>query len=206
MPPEIQALIDAYPRTPPGRTDRLVAALASLPPAAALGGFGRFPVAGPASWSHDWLFPRHTPEFHVHEGTDVFAAHGTPVVSPAAGVVTVSHGDVGGLAVKVTQPDGTWWYLAHLSSTTVKSGDDVVPGTVVGAVGDTGNASGGAPHVHVEIHPYGGGPLDPKRTLDQLYAEALAAAPAYVRDHEARTLLRADRLDPVEPIEGSAQA
>jgi murein DD-endopeptidase MepM/ murein hydrolase activator NlpD len=181
VPPEIQALIDAYPRTPAGSTTALVAALDQVDPAERHLGFGRFPVAGLARWSHDWLFPRHTPSFHTHEGTDVFAHRGTAVISPAAGVVDASEGAIGGLAVKVTQDDGTYWYLSHLDTVTVADGDVVVPGHIVGTVGDSGNAKGGAPHVHVEVHPYGGGAVDPKRILDAYYAEALAAAPDVVR-------------------------
>lgn len=181
VPPEVQALIDAYPRTPAGSTAELVEVLARVDPAVRHRGFGRFPVAGLARWSHDWLFPRHTPSFHTHEGTDVFAHAGTPVIAPAAGLVEVTEGSVGGLAVTVTQPDGTYWYLAHLDTATVTTGDSVVPGHVVGTVGDSGNAKGSAPHVHVEVHPHGGAALDPKPLLDLAYAEALAAAPDVLR-------------------------
>jgi murein DD-endopeptidase MepM/ murein hydrolase activator NlpD len=133
----------------PGSTRELVAALSALPAPAARAGFGRFPVAGAATWSHDWLFPRHEPTFHVHQGTDVFAARGTVVQSPAIGTVRVSNGSVGGLAVKVVQDDGTYWYLAHLDEATATDGQRVGLGDPVGLVGDTGNAAGGAPHVHV---------------------------------------------------------
>jgi murein DD-endopeptidase MepM/ murein hydrolase activator NlpD len=190
VPPELQALIDAYPRTPAGSTADLVAALEPVTDAAVTGGYGRFPVGGLATWSHDWLFARHEPSLHLHEGTDVFADRGTPVLSPAAGIARVSSGAVGGLAVTVTQPDGTYWYLAHLDATLVETGTAVVPGTVVGTVGDTGNARGGAPHVHLEVHPFGGDPLDPKRILDAYAAEALSNAPAFVAAQRV-ALLRA---------------
>jgi len=188
--PEMQARIDAYPRTPARSTDALVAALELVPDAATTGGFGRFPVGGRATWSHDWLFPRHEPELHFHEGTDVFAARGTPVLSPTAGTVRVSNGGSGGLAVTVTQTDGTSWYLAHLDAATVRTGDVVGPGAVVGTVGDSGNARGGSPHVHVEVWPFGGAPLDPKPLLDAYADEALRGAPAFVAGHRL-ALLRA---------------
>ena len=190
-------MIDAYPRTPAGSTRDLVAALAGLPAPAARAGFGRFPVAGAATWSHDWLFPRHTPEFHVHEGTDVFAARGTVVQSPAIGTARISNGTVGGLAVKVVQDDGTYWYLAHLDETTVTDGQRVGLGDPVGTVGDSGNAAGGAPHVHLEVHPFGGEAEDPKRVLDAYYAEALAQAPAVVADYARHAHWGADRLEPL---------
>lgn len=195
VPPEVQALIDAYPRTAAGSTEELVGILQVVDESKRHRGFGRFPVAGLARWSHDWLFPRHTPSFHTHEGTDVFAERGTPVTSPTAGLVDVSNGLVGGLSVKVTQLDGTFWYLAHLDTITVADGDSVVPGDVVGTVGDSGNAKGGAPHVHVEVHPYGGRAHDPKRILDAYYAEALAAAPDVLR--HLGLWVRPVRLDPL---------
>ena len=91
----------------------------------------------------------------MHEGTDVFAERGTPVLAPTAGRVKITNGSVGGLSVKVVQPDGTYWYLAHLEAVAdgIEEGTEVVAGQVVGTVGDSGNAKGGAPHVHVEVHP-----------------------------------------------------
>jgi murein DD-endopeptidase MepM/ murein hydrolase activator NlpD len=190
-------MIDAYPRTPAGSTRELVALVGALPPSVQATSFGRFPVAGVASWSDDWLFPRHVPSFHVHEGTDVFAPFGTDVRSPAAGTATTSNGSIGGLAVKVTQADGTYWYLAHLAEALVPDGQAVTPGMLVGRVGDSGNAKGGAPHVHVEVHPHGGEATDPKGYLDQAYAEALAAAPDRVAYYRAGSLAwtSPDRID-----------
>lgn len=198
-------MIDAYPRTAAGSTRELVAALSSLPAPAARAGFGRFPVAGAATWTHDWLFPRHTPAFHVHEGTDVFAARGTVVQSPAIGTVVTSNGLIGGLAVKVVQDDGTYWYLAHLDEVTVADGQRVGLGDPVGTVGDSGNAAGGAPHVHIELHPFGGEAEDPKLVLDAYYAEALARAPEVVTDYARHARWGADRLEPlpwVTPVMG----
>jgi hypothetical protein len=99
--------------------------------------------------------------------------------------------------VKVTQADGTYWYLAHLSQVLIADGAPVTPGTILGLVGDTGNAKGGAPHVHVEVHPDGGEPTDPKAYLDQAYAEALGAAPARVAYYRAGSLAwtSPDRID-----------
>ncbi|MFP5377240.1 MAG: M23 family metallopeptidase [Acidimicrobiia bacterium] len=171
-------------------------------------GFGRFPVGGHATFSHDWLFPRFTPTFHLHEGTDIFAAAGTPVRAPADGVLRLSQGGSGGLAAYVYEPNGTYHYMAHLSAFVPgqKPGQQVRTGEVVGFVGDSGNAEGGSPHVHFEYHPAptravasGTGrnrtvtrvvrpvpvgsvlpPVDPKAMLDQWLAEAEAAAPALV--------------------------
>ena len=206
VPPEVQAMIDAYPRTPARSTDAVVDLTApldgiELKPSQYATVFGRFPVAGRARYSHDWIFPRHVPDFHVHEGTDVFADRGTPVLAPTAGRVRTTHGAVGGLSVHVVQPDGTYWYLAHLDAIAdgISDGTEVVAGQVVGTVGDSGNAAGGAPHVHVEVHPHGGGPLDPKPLLDQYLDEALREAPAKVMRLVALhgPFVRPTKLDPL---------
>jgi hypothetical protein len=142
-------------------------------------GLGRFPIAGAARYSHDWLFPRYGPGFRFHLGTDVFAAHGTPVRAPVDGVVQSAEGGLGGLTVKVFMPDGTYFYLAHLSGLVdgFVNGMTVRTGDIVGYVGDSGNARGGAPHLHIGIYPRGGPPVDPKPILDQFLAEAQARVP-----------------------------
>jgi hypothetical protein len=76
------------------------------------------------------------------------------VRSPADGVLTRANGGLGGLSAKVTEPDGTYYYLAHLSAVPPEQidGQQVKIGDIIGYVGDSGNAAGGAPHVHFEIH------------------------------------------------------
>ena len=145
-------------------------------------GFGRFPVAGLATFSDDWLMPRFTGTFHLHHGTDVFAAGGTFVRSPSDGVLRLESDPLGGTSAYVTEPGGTYYYLTHLAGYApgVRSGQHVHVGDVIAFVGNTGDAAGGATHVHFEIHPAGGGPVDPKPILDAWIADALAAAPALV--------------------------
>jgi murein DD-endopeptidase MepM/ murein hydrolase activator NlpD len=117
--------------------------------------FGRFPVAGAATYSHDWWLPRFGPGWRLHLGTDIFATRGTPVRSPTDGVVRLSDGGLGGISVYVVQDDGTYFYLAHLNNRVpgLRDGASVRTGDVVGYVGSTGNASGGSPHLHFEVHP-----------------------------------------------------
>src|SRR3546814_14359627 len=91
-------------------------------------------------------------------GTDVFAPHGTPVRSPVDGTISSGSGSLGGLFVKVFQPDGTYFYMAHLSGLAegFTEGMAVQTGDIVGYVGDSGNARGGSPHVHLGIYTPGG--------------------------------------------------
>jgi len=145
-------------------------------------GFGRFPVGGLASFRDDFGDPRFTPEPHPHMGNDIFAAFDVPVRAPVDGTLRFADESTGGKSAYVTTADGTFYYMTHLSSFApdVQSGAQVTHGQVVGAVGDSGNARGSAPHVHFEIHPQGGAAVNPKPILDAWLAEALAAAPALV--------------------------
>lgn len=188
VPPEAQRIISSVHRTGPSNNSAL---LGMLPELEALGlseadayrvGFGRFPIAGAANYSHDWLYPRYGPGFRFHLGTDVFAAYGTPVRAPVDGVAQSANGGLGGLTVKVIMPDGTYFYLAHLSGLVdgFTNGMPVTTGDIVGYVGDSGNARGGAPHLHIGIYPHGGAPVDPKPILDGFLAEAAARMPEVV--------------------------
>jgi hypothetical protein len=148
---------------------------------AALAGFGHFPVAGDADWNDDWLEARFGPPFHLHQGTDIFAARGTPVRAPFNGVVRFAPDEgAGGNAAYLTVPDGTYYYMAHLDSFSKKfsSGASVKQGDVVGYTGDSGNAVGGATHVHFEVHPKGGAAVNPKPILDGWITEAINNASA----------------------------
>ena len=190
IPPGYAKIIASVKRSKANNTNGLLAALQPLvdhgmPKVdAAILGFGRFPVAGTANFTDDWLNPRFTPVFHLHEGTDIFAPMGTPVRAPVDGVVRHSSGGAGGTAAYVHTAEGHEVYLAHLSSySDVKPGQTVKVGDVIGYVGNTGNAAGGAAHLHFEIHPKGKGPVNPKPYLDQWVAQAMAAAPQIVSSY-----------------------
>lgn len=145
-------------------------------------GFGHFPVGGLASFRDDFGDFRAGPPVHTHEGDDIFAAFNTPIRAPFDGVMRQSSDPLGGIAVYLTQPDGTFFYICHLIGypPDVVSGTTVTQGTVIGLVGDTGDAKGGAPHAHFEIHPKGGAAINPKPILDGWLADALAAVPQLV--------------------------
>lgn len=186
VPPEFARIINSVRRTPGRSTAALLDALRPMQDLgltleeAAIAGFGHFPVAGAADYRDDWWEARFGPPFHLHEGTDIFANRGTPVRAPFAGVVRYEEGGLGGKGAYVTTPDGTYYYMAHLDrfSTKIRSGSTVKQGDVVGYVGDSGNAVGGSPHVHFEIHPRGGGAVNPKPILDAWLTDAINNASA----------------------------
>ena len=186
--PDVQRLINSIKRSGASSTSKLQDAPRALddfgltPQEEALIGFGHFPVAGNAAFNDDFLMPRHGPPFHLHQGNDIWAALGTPVRAPFDGVVRYDNGGLGGLAAYVTMPDGTYFYNAHLSATVrgMSNGTAVKQGQVVGFVGSSGNADGGPPHDHFEIHPKGGPAVNPKPILDGWLADALAQVPALV--------------------------
>jgi murein DD-endopeptidase MepM/ murein hydrolase activator NlpD len=186
IPPEFVPLINSVRRSGSRSTSPLLDALRPMQDLgltaeeAAIAGFGHFPVAGEATYRDDWWEARFGPPFHLHEGTDIFAARGTPVRAPFAGVVRFEDSGLGGKGAYVTVPDGTYYYMAHLDSFSPKfrSGSAVKQGDVVGFVGDSGNAAGGSPHVHFEIHPRGGAAVNPKPILDAWLAEAINGASA----------------------------
>jgi hypothetical protein len=117
---------------------------------------------------------------HVHQGLDIFAAGGTPVVAVAPAVVTsTKSGAVSGLAVKITDRDGVQYFYGHLDSFArgLRPGQRVQAGRILGYIGNTGNAAGGPTHVHFEIL-LRGLPTPPKPYVDRwlLAAEAKARA------------------------------
>ena len=184
IPPEFIPLINSVRRTGGKTTAALLDALRPMQDLgltakeAAISGFGHFPVAGFAEYRDDWWEARFGPPFHLHQGTDIFADRGTPVRAPFAGVVRFEDSGLGGKGAFVTQPDGTYYYMAHLDSFAPKlsTGSTVKQGEVIGTVGDSGNAQGGSPHVHFEIHPRGGAATNPKPVLDAWMNEAITSA------------------------------
>lgn len=201
VPPDAQRIINSVVRSAPNSTAKLHDAVQELVDLGLTNeeairiGFGRFPVAGVANYSHDWLFPRYGPGFRFHHGTDVFAPFGTPLRATVDGIVTAKTSELGGLSVKVTMPDGTYFYYAHLSALPdgFVSGSEVKTGDIVGYVGDSGNAKGGSPHLHIGVYPQGGGPTDPKPILDGFIADAMDALPGIVEQ------VRAARADSAAP-------
>jgi murein DD-endopeptidase MepM/ murein hydrolase activator NlpD len=122
------------------------------------------PVAGPHAVSNDFGAPRGGGS-RRHQGNDIMSPHGTPLVAVVSGRVTrVGNGGLGGRSVYLFG-NGVEFYYAHLSSVSVGAGQSVSAGQRVGANGDSGNARGGPPHLHFEIHPGGGRAIDPYPSL-----------------------------------------
>lgn len=98
----------------------------------------------------------------THQGIDIFAKRGTPVLSATEGVVTrIGENTLGGQVVWVMGPGRQMHYYAHLDGyADIRRGQLVAPGEVLGFVGNTGNAKGTPPHLHYGIYA-GGGALNP---------------------------------------------
>ena len=137
------------------------------------------PVAGVVTFSDDWGQPRSN--WRVHQGTDVFAAAGTPNVAVADGIAKQRVGGLAGNAIWLYTGDGNAYFYAHLSRFEGRFGPDgtrpVKQGEVVGYTGNTGNAAGGPTHTHFEVHPQRAGPVNPYPLLRQMCAVEGGFAP-----------------------------
>ena len=119
--------------------------------------------------AHRWVSPIKDPSLsspfgfrwgRLHAGLDFSARVGTPLHAMSSGMVVKAEWAGGyGQTVEIKYWDGTVSYFAHLSEISVKVGQLVAPGTFVGKSGNTGNSTG--PHLHLEVHPAGGDPVDP---------------------------------------------
>ena len=104
-----------------------------------------------------------------HGGQDFSASTGETIVAVSAGEVTeVAYAGPYGLRTIVTLPDGTEIWYCHQTDVSVHTGQQVDVADPVGTVGSTGNSTG--PHLHLEVRPPGGNPVDP---MDWLRATGL---------------------------------
>ncbi|MEM9835887.1 MAG: M23 family metallopeptidase [Bacteroidota bacterium] len=122
-----------------------------------------FPVQGRSEKSIQsfWGDPRDGGR-RKHEGNDVFAPKGTPLLAVVNGRVDrVKEGGIGGKVVWLSDGEGRGldYYYAHLDEQMVSVGDLVNRGEVIGTVGNTGNAQFTPPHLHFGI--YDGAAMDP---------------------------------------------
>jgi murein DD-endopeptidase MepM/ murein hydrolase activator NlpD len=95
----------------------------------------------------------------LHEGQDIFAPQGTPILSATEGyIANIGENSLGGQTVSVVGAGGRVYYYAHLDSYAprIAEGDWVTTQTVLGYVGTTGNAAGTPPHLHFGVYAPGG--------------------------------------------------
>jgi murein DD-endopeptidase MepM/ murein hydrolase activator NlpD len=133
-------------RPPPDVTPRLTA-----------GGYV-FPVYGPSSFSDTFGAFRGDIVSGWHHGDDIFGQLGEPLLAVADGTVfSVGWNDIGGYRLWLRDQAGNEFYYAHLSaySPFAVNGNQVKAGTVLGFMGNTGDASTTPYHLHFEIHPVG---------------------------------------------------
>jgi Peptidase family M23 len=205
--PELPSLVR---RPPPDVTPRLTA-----------GGYV-FPVYGSASFVDTFGAPRSTIASGWHHGEDIFAPLGAPILAVSDGTVfSVGWNRVGGWRLWLRDGEGNEFYYAHLSafSPAAVNGTEVKAGTVLGFVGNTGDAEGTPYHLHFEIHPVGllhlgyDGAVNPypyllawKRLVDIEFAAVAGWAPPLAPSSTApkpgaillssRDIASADGLDP----------
>jgi len=133
-----------------------------------------FPVKGAVSYTDTFGAYRADMPAHRHEGNDIFARQGTPIVAVLAGTIRYSTTGIGGNNAHLTDARGDYFYYAHMVrfAAGLHSGDHVERGQVIGYVGETGDAAGTSPHCHFEIHPDGGPAVDPYPYLEAWRASA----------------------------------
>ena len=101
----------------------------------------------------------------LHEGVDIIANRGTPLLAVSDGVITRTYNAatsaLSGNGLRLTAADGTYFFYAHLDSIApgIAAGTAVKAGQVIGFVGSTGNTN--TNHLHFEVHPTGGAPVNP---------------------------------------------
>jgi hypothetical protein len=150
----------APPTTAPRTTVPAVTTTAPKPAAATI---RQFPVQGQCWFSDTWGAPRSGGR--SHQGVDIIAPLGKAVYAADDGTLTKQYvdspGALSGNGWRLTRADGTYYFYGHFSrfAPGLAVGSKVKAGQIIGYVGMTGNA--GVPHLHFEVHPGGGAPVNP---------------------------------------------
>ena len=120
-----------------------------------------FPMQGRCNFTDTWGQARSGGR--SHEGTDVIGPKGLALYAVVDGVIAKTYVGAanGGNAIRLTAPDGTYFYYAHLDSFApgIAAGVPIRAGQIIGYNGASGNA--GTPHLHFEVHPRGGAAVNP---------------------------------------------
>jgi LysM repeat protein len=141
-----------------------------------------FPAQGLCSFGDTYGAPR--PGGRAHEGVDIIAKAGQWVYAANDGALTKQYldspGSLSGNGWRLTLADGTYFFYAHLSAFApgLVVGSTVKAGQIIGQVGMTGNAP--IPHLHFEVHPGGGAPVNPTpivRSVDGCKTTAVPSQP-----------------------------
>jgi Peptidase family M23 len=158
-----------------------------------------FPVVGKTTYTDDFGAPR---SGHRHQGNDLMAARGSPVVAVEGGVVRKYKTSWGGdCMLYLDGRSGTTYYYIHLNNDVTRGDDNrasdcrngvayapglraqqrVRRGQLIGYVGNSGNAAGGATHLHFELHPDGGRAVSPYHWLRKAPRALYAVPPRVTR-------------------------
>jgi murein DD-endopeptidase MepM/ murein hydrolase activator NlpD len=133
------------------------------PPPIGTGWLQTCPVRGATSFVDSFGDPR--PGGRTHQGTDMLAAYGTPVVAVHPGRVHRTSSSTGGYGTVIFH-DGSadWTFYTHFSSYAGPGeGSHVSAGETIGLVGSTGDTT--VNHLHFEYHPGGGAAVNPYQSL-----------------------------------------
>jgi murein DD-endopeptidase MepM/ murein hydrolase activator NlpD len=118
------------------------------------------PVSKPYSFVDSWGAARSGGR--THKGTDIMNPMRNKVHAIVDGVISrFSNSSLGGISLYLRGDDGNEYYYAHLDSYASRVGQRVKAGELIAYNGQTGNARFTAPHVHFEVHPGGGAPVNP---------------------------------------------
>jgi peptidoglycan hydrolase-like protein with peptidoglycan-binding domain len=123
-----------------------------------------FPMQGRCGFTDTWHQPRSGGR--LHEGADIMGAKGLAIYATNDGVISKvsTGGHLGGNAIYLKIPNGTYFYYAHLDSFApgMAAGVPVKAGQIIGYNGSTGTTT---PHLHFEVHPFGGAAVNPYAIL-----------------------------------------
>ena len=165
-----------------------------------------FPVYGPSSFGDSFGAPRGDIASGWHHGVDIFGQLGSPLLAVADGTVfSVGWNDIGGYRLWLRDKAGNEFYYAHLSaySPFAVNGNQVKAGTVLGFMGNTGDASTTPYHLHFEIHPVGLLYLGYDGAVEPVHVPAGLAAPPGPRFRAGRRLGAAGLADERAPKPGA---
>ncbi len=166
--------------TAPTTTAR--ATTTTAPPKAAAVTIRQFPVQGVCWFTDTWGAPRSGGR--SHQGVDIIAPTGKAVYAADDGTLTKQYldapGALSGNGWRLTRADATYFFYGHFSrfAPGLSVGSKVKAGQIIGYVGMTGNA--GVPHLHFEVHPLGGAPVNPTpvvKALDGCSVTAIVTQP-----------------------------